>query len=61
MHRQRSGLVLERHRKDRSASRGKDGTTDQYHRFVFSVVDAMRGDRNCGGATGTVAIRPDGN
>ena len=34
----------------------KDGTTDQCHRFVLSVVDAVRGDRHCGGIARTVAV-----
>src|SRR6476660_1392005 len=33
-----------------------NGTTDQCHRFVLSVVDAVRGDRPCGGVARTVAV-----
>jgi hypothetical protein len=36
------------------------GTSDQYHWFVLSVMDAVRGNRDCGGLAWTVAVRPDG-
>ena len=29
-----------------------DGTHDQYHRFVLSVLDALRGNRDCGSLLG---------
>src|SRR5215831_16817526 len=37
-----------------------DGTTDQYYRVVFSILDALRFDRHRGGAAGTVVLCPDG-
>src|SRR5215470_13102604 len=37
----------------------KHGTTNQRHRFVFSVVDAVRGDRDWSRSARTVAVCPD--
>src|SRR4029434_10663038 len=34
----------------------RNGTTDQCHRFVLSVVDAGRGDRHCGGGARYVSV-----
>ena len=30
----------------------RDGTHDQYHRFILSVLDALRGNRDCGSSLG---------
>src|SRR5437870_393777 len=38
----------------------KHGTTDQYYRLVFSVLDALRFDRDWRGSARTVALCSDG-
>lgn len=38
----------------------RDGTSDQYHRFVLSVMDALRFDRDWRGSARTVALCSDG-
>ena len=37
-----------------------NGTTDQYYRLVFSVLDALRFDRDWRGSARTVALCSDG-
>src|SRR5437588_6014367 len=58
MRRLRSRLRPGCHRQDRR--KVNDGTTDQYYRLVFSVLDALRFDRDWRGSARTVALCSDG-
>src|SRR5437879_13095022 len=58
MLRRRSRLRPGCHRKDRREV--NNGTTDQYYRLVFSVLDALRFDRDWRGSARTVALCSDG-
>src|SRR2546430_13083681 len=58
MRRLRSRLRRGALRQDRR--KVNDGTTDQYYRLVFSVLDALRFDRDWRGSARTVALCSDG-